>query len=472
MKSNNNLVAMNNLKVWSKNVPYIIYTFWVLLYHKYMNLSMGDDSYFSTILNESNLFDWLTNTYNNMNARIGINLMLALITRNTFIFLILDVIINVSIMYIIVKLIKLKSLASRILLLSLLLMFNIHDMSSAGWMATMVNYMWVLFSILIMATLLKKYYFEGYCSYLLPSAILVICFAGFQEQANIILLTMILFFIYAFYQRFKTIDNNALIFLSLVIVILLVLLFSPGNANKAFVGMNMNNEWSSPLYMENHFFDKVWLGIIRFNALFLAAPQIANHSNFMSVPDHHMTYAFALLLLTHYFCLSGEKVKQLDAILAATPILVLLCYLLSSYFPFFTYVFSQPGMPFLIDYTDWSFYSPVIFSILFVVSYVTYIYRNFDRRNFVISFVLLLSGLATQVMMGLSPTIYLSGARTSIFMYFSLLFLALFLYKDIESKKFTLKTTRYVTYCLITFLLFVSFYDCFELFVFLAPRGY
>ncbi len=451
-------------------IPYVIYTLWVLLYHKYMNLAFGDDVANSALLAEKNLLDVVIDCYNGWQSRIGIIFVMPIIEYYPWVFLVLDVFINISIMYMIIKIFRLNDTIERFLLLSLLLMFNIHDMSSAGWMTTIINYLWPVAALLLLIVLLQYRYSGVKNLFFIPVSFLILFFISTHEQCVVILISMYLIYLFLYYQQEKKIDMAVLSFVIVCCLCVFLILLSPGNANRMQAEMLL--EWSSPLYAENSFLDKVWLGIIRFHAMFLAAPQIWNHSNFMSVPDHHLSYAFSLILIVHCFCIRDKKLKPLDVLLAITPFFVLLCYLLASFIPFFSYVFSQPGMPFVIDYLDWRFYSPVIFSILFVASFVTYIYRNFNLKYFTVIFVLLLSGLATQVMMGLTPSIYRSGARTSIFLYFILLMLAIYLFRDMNNRVVKRKTYKYVVYGLISSLFALSIYDCIGFFLFLAPRGY
>ena len=435
-----------------------------------MNLSIPDDEYFSNILNEKSLIEFVIDFYKNWGSRLGVIIIQPIIEYYSFVFLLLNILINISVMFLMAKVLCLRSVKSHFLLLSLMLMFNIHNMSSAGWMTTMINYLWPISALLLMVISLKSMYDKTANKWNLLILIPCLFFLGTHEQGVVMLLPMYVVFLSFYFQRYGKLDKTILISVFFCFVFILMILLSPGNAIRAQI--EMTHEWSSPLYAGNNLIDKIWLGVIRFDALFLAVPQITNHSNFMAVPDHHLTYVFAIILLMHSFVGRKEGKRILEVMLACVPVVILVGYLLASYNAFFTFLFAKPGMPYVIDYSNWSFYSPLIFSSLFVVSIVMYLYIRFNHTKFILYTCLLFSGLATQVMMGLSPTIYRSGARTSSFIYFTFVALTMLLFQDMESQMEDDKQKRHIVYGLLALILMVSLNDCLESFLFLAPRGY
>ena len=62
----------------------------------------------------------------------------------------------------------------------------------------------------------------------------------------------------------------------------------------------------------------------------------------------------------------------------------------------------------------------LVISVLFIVT-VIYILVKLLKENSILPIIIILMGCASRVIMGFSPTVFVSGSRTMIFMYFSLL---------------------------------------------------
>lgn len=462
---------MKRIKHYQEFFPFIVYFLVLLLYSKYMNYTTGDYGLFSNALKYQNIFSWLVERYYFWSSRLGIEFVLAIFTAvDINVFRIVNIVINVYIMYAICKLVDLKSFMSRMLLLSLFLMYNIHDMSSAGWIPTEINYRWVVAAILTLAILLKIKYIKGKESYyaLIASVSLVI-FSGSHEQGVIILIFAFATFLIVYYKRYKLIDKGALSLLIASFLLMLVIVLAPGNALR----MQMSISANDPLLVQNNMFDKIWLGVIRFHSMFLHSPDyIKTHPEKYAVCCHHLTYAFVLIMIVHCLTCYKEKIRILDVVLSVIPALILLGYLLAPLSDTVGLIFAYPGMPFVIDYENWSFYAPLLFSILFCCAVVCYLYRHFDPTLYLLILSVLLAGLASQVMMGFSPTIYISSHRTSVFLYFSILLISSILFKDIEYRTIQKKRIRGIIWGVVSLLLIVSVIDSYYSFLLLAPRGW
>ena len=193
----------NNIR---RSFPYLVYLLVLLLYSKYMNYTTGDYEYFSNVLQNQNIFSWLVERYYSWSSRLGIEFVLALFTAiDINVFRVVDIVINVYIMWAICKLIDIKSYLSKMLLLSLLLMYNIHDMSSAGWIPTEINYRWVVAAILTLSILLKSKYINGKENkFALIASVFLVIFSGSHEQGVLILIFTFTIFLIIYYQRYSS----------------------------------------------------------------------------------------------------------------------------------------------------------------------------------------------------------------------------------------------------------------------------
>lgn len=439
-----------SLHIIEKYSSYVIYTLVMLLYHKYMNLTTRDYQYFSNVLTDNNMFGWLIERYNTWSSRIGVEFVLALFsTININVFRIVDIIVNVGILYLITDLLNLRSLSSRMLLLALLLMLNIHDMGEAGWIPTMINYMWVVAALLIVVFYLKMCYYQRESVLMLCAAFLSVLFAGTHEQGVVILISIFLLFIYVFYSKYGIVNKTAVSLLVLSVILMVLILLAPGNEIRTMA--EMNNPDASPLFLENNIVDKIWLGIIRF------------HSKFLFPTNHHLSYAFAIVLILHglhYW----NKGKKFDVILSFIPLFIIVGN------AFFSSWLEDTFMPFTIDYDNIKFYVILFICTIFVLSTIVYFYRAFNLLEFIIISTTLLTGIITQILMGFTPTLYRSGSRTSIFLYFAFIMVSAFLFKDIDCY-YNIKL-KALKAGVVLLLLVIATIDSINSFLLLVPRGW
>ena len=250
---------------------------------------------------------------------------------------------------------------------------------------------------------------------------------------------------------------------------MIAILCAPGNALRMQIAIGDTD----PLLIKNNMYDKIWLGIIRFHSMFIHFPDsIKIHQEEYGACCHHLTYAFVSVLIVHCFTCYREKIHILDIILSGIPALILMGYMLAPLSDSIGLIFAHPGFPFVINYGDWSFYAPVLFSIIFWCAVVGYIYRHLDSITLLMVLAILLAGLVSQIVMGFSPTIYRSAHRTSIFMYFSILLISSIIFKGIERRAIQRRYMRCLAWGVVSALLIVGAIDSYYSFLLLAPCGW
>lgn len=152
----------NYLVYWLKKLlpifSLIILLFYFILAHLKMNIEFGDFAYFYEQAKIQNIFQFLLKRYNEWSSRVFIELVMICVLRcPLIIFHILDIIVWISLFICLVYLVfpKEKYYLS-IFVALLIIIYPLYDMETAGFFATLTNYIWPLSSLLISFIPVKK----------------------------------------------------------------------------------------------------------------------------------------------------------------------------------------------------------------------------------------------------------------------------------------------------------------------------
>lgn len=477
MEHNKSITTSNLMKHFIRFLPYGIFFIILLLYHKYMNLATGDDSIFAKVLTESNLIDFTAERYTTWSSRFGVEAVVVLVAHYPILFHLLNIAVYMGIMFLIFRLLNIRTFASKILVLTMLLFFDPHNMSSAGWIATTINYMWVVASVLWFAYLLKlRYYGEWHQTYWGIVAF-VLLFAGSHEQGIVIILGEVITYLYLTYKNNKKNDFSFIIVLAVSVLLMLIILVAPGNAARTLMAVGDTN----PDFVKNNFVEKIWLGIIRYNSMFLATSfRMFNMFGIYCTDDdvyhkyfNHIFSIFSIILFISAFKGKIRKKSKIQLFAAAFPLFLVICYYISVKYPMFENpFFAKEWEPCTINYNELQFYLPLLFTFIFIASFFYYLYKNYNKDIFVVLCMVFLIGFATQVMMGLSPTIYRSHTRTSIFMFFSFLILTAYIFNSYMTSNEKSLTFKHLNYFVVGILLISSFFNVIYNFIPMSHNGY
>lgn len=399
----------------TKNIiPYIIYLFVLLIWHKWANLRTYDDPFFSNVLNTSDPLSFLYNRYMSWSSRLGVEFVLIYVGYYVELFRFLDVFVNLSILWMIIHICKIKNLWSQLFTVGLFLLYNLREMRSAGWIATMVNYMWVVAGLLLLWIMFTTYLKRNKLSYIEWTVVfLLLFFAGTHEQGLVMIFAELAVFSYSYYKKYKTIPKGLLCCFSLCGIIALSIALSPGNASR----MQTSIGYTNPDWIYCSLIDKFWLGMMRFNSV-------------LAGKGSHIFLAFSSCLFIHSISTEARRIK-FNILIGVTPLIIALLYYISiNNECFLNYYFVKPEDVMTIDYSVWAYYPPFITSAIVILLITIYIYRTCSINNRVLFITMFLGAVATQVLMGFTPTIYISDYRTSIFLYFALIIMSSLLFND------------------------------------------
>ncbi len=414
IKNNKGTLIMKSKKI---TIGLFITFVVIAIYNLGIDVNTCDDKWFSVVLSETNssLSDYLVMRWNTWTSRIVIEaIMVPLTMLNGVIWKFLNVLIWVNIVIMIVKIFEIENDEDCYLLcLILLLFYPIMHMSSAGWIATSLNYSWPLSIGLYILYYVKRIVEKKNISvvgYIL--AIIGSFFAFNQEQmcaiATVILLLSI---IKAFFEKAKWI--SIIPFFLISIMNLFAVVIAPGNALRKEIEIA---NWM-PEYSNYNLLEKLYLGFQNMMNHFCCTPNI-----------------ILGIFVATIFVIYIKKNKSIASyIIGYFPILYLTIFIVFPDNNPITTVFS--GLNSIETIKSISGVVNFILAVAFVVCLLLQCISIFDDIEKKIIIVLILgAGFCSSIVLGFSPTLYASGERIFLFQYFSFIFGELFVVKQKQIK--------------------------------------
>ncbi|MEI8199508.1 MAG: DUF6056 family protein [Eubacteriales bacterium] len=401
--------------------PFVIFAVGMSVIHAFMTMGFGDDSSFSIVLSDNNVtvISYIITRYNLWSSRVFIEATLVLLARLPLLWKILDTAVVVLSAVSISKLIPtVNARKTNWIITCILFIYPFQQMSSAGWIATTLNYYWPLaFGLFAMIPIRKILFNEKIRKYEYVFYSLALLYAANQEQMCAILLAVYpAFTIYLFLKKRL---RSYMILQSLISVASLVFIFTcPGNfARKS---QEIGN-WF-PQYDGISFIHKIEMGFS--SSLF----------EFIMKPN----FVFAVFCGTLFLCMLISHKDTKYRIIAAVPFVS--CLIFGVFSESFGGLFpkiiavkrSMTELGTVADWTSWRSWVPDILLLSICLCILFSLYNVFKNKNYsILSIFIILLGFGSHMIMAFSPTIWVSGERTYIFMYFSFMICTVFLYQMI-----------------------------------------
>ena len=423
---------MKNLKESWKNLyyqqyfPFVVLGFLYLLLHLFLP-HINDDLVIEEGMNFVDvtphyIYYMVVSKYQDWSSRIIINVMTLIIGKLPHIIWILtDTAMVVLAAISISKLIGYRDTRkTNWFILSMILAYPFLHMSTAGWKATTVTYLWALaFGLFSMIPIRKHLDGKEFHSYEYIFYLGALIYGVNQEQmaaaiTGIFFVSLLYFIKEKRYHWFIALET------SVSTIGFLSALISPGNGKRS---LDETVIWF-PDYGSLTFLNKIEMGFSS------AGYKMIFNSNWVFI-------IFAALL-----CIIIWKKYQdnLYRIIASIPLMVSLVFgplkgLMEEGFPGITVIteaLTEYGTITAQNYLEVSSYFPVIlisvvFGCVLLSLYLIYeetVYSLFTCFVFLV-------GLATRMVMAFSPTVWASSWRTYLFMYFGLIVLAVFLFQKL-----------------------------------------
>lgn len=316
---------------------------------------------------------------------------------------------------------------NNIMLLFMILVYPLDVMNSAGWAATTTNYMWPLalglFSLIPIRKIWdgEKIKFWQYSLYTLA-----LLYACNQEQTCAIIVCLYILFTIITTIRDKKLHPYLLIQSLFTIASLVFILTCPGNYERQASEISENFKDIGMLST----LDKLGLGFT------------ANYSEIFTKGD----LVFLMFTGLIYVYIMTNYKDKLYRVVAAIPFLSILVShyfrrLTEKFFPFINLFFDEFGTKDVkltaANCNNLFNAIPIVFSLGITICIVLSLLLIFKRLKNNVALLIFLAGLASRVMMGFSPTVFVSGERTRIYFDFAMIIASLLVW--LEFKKNTEK---------------------------------
>lgn len=313
---------------------------------------------------------------------------------------------------------------NNVMLLFMILIYPLNVMNSAGWAATTTNYMWPLATCLFSLIPIRKIW-DGEKIHLwqYPLYTLALIFAGNQEQTCAILFGTYLLFTLLMIIKNKKIHPYMVVQTLLIITSLIFILTCPGNYIR-------NSQETT-----NHFRDFEMLTIIDKISLGFTSTMG------LLIEEGNLVYTILCLLITVYI-FSNYK-EKLYRVVALVPLFSIFLTAFTTYttnlmFPFFgafkDLVTAEHVMLTAANCNNLLNTIPLIFACANFICISLSILLIFKNLKSNIAILVFLVGLASKVMIGFSPTVFLSGARTMIFFEFAMIIVSILIWQELIKK--------------------------------------
>lgn len=432
---------MNNLRLKTKNNKnYILFFSVIFCLHLCMRTNFGDDSdYFLNILGKNSMAEFWKIRYHGWSSRLIIESVLVYLVHAPFVWKILDSLIYVLLAKTIAELLDLTgNEKGESLILSLLMLYPLTNMSSAGWMATTLNYLWVaafmLYSLIPLSYILKK---KKVTLFQWITCSLAALYASNQEQACacMCLIFFCALLILLFHPKYrKNHAGTGMILFLLVICMgnLLFILTCPGNANRSV--HELSTSIDAVNYARYSSIDKIILGYKN------------SMVSIFSAKDFVLPLFLLVLLIA---VIKRMGLCSLYSALLSLPFFISML----RFFPLesmYEILFITNSLP-LTDNTNYMLKEPYasllfwIFILLLILLSLLAISTDFSELMHMLF--VLGCGLGSSMILGFSPSYAYSEKRTLIFFYFALIYCTVYITKKhltfLSENKKAYQITRY-----------------------------
>ena len=311
-----------------------------------------------------------------------------------------------------------------IMLVAMILIYPIMQMNSAGWAATTINYMWPMaLGLFSLIPIRKVWDGEKIKFWQYPLYVIALLFAANQEQACAILFGTYLLFAILMIIKNKKIHPFIVLQNILVIVSLVFILTCPGNAVRTQTEIaNQFNDFEMLTIL-----DKIGLGFTATMGMIIDKSSI-------------VFAIMSILISVNIFLNYKEKLYRVVSLVPVFSILSL-CYfsrITTEIFPFFGtlkgLITEEQVMLTAVNCNNMLYVIPIIFAAANFICIAMSLLLMFKKLNQNVALLVFLVGLASRLIMGFSPTVFLSGERTMLFFEFAMIIVSILVWQEIIKK--------------------------------------
>lgn len=375
---------------------------------------------------EHTITGFVQERYFNWSSRVIIEFILCLTLKTSkYLWILLEALMVTIACYSISKIfVKDNKKENNVMLISMILIYPYTIMHQAGWAATTINYMWPLAMCLFALIPIKKIWYGEkiqLCEYPLYSIALL--FAGNHEQASSLLVSFYILFTIIMIVRDRKIKPYMIIQSILAIVSIIFILTCPGNYVRQQEEMRRFIDFGMLTFL-----DKFVLG---FTSTF--GQIIANQNIVYTL----LTSLLAIYVFSNY----KEKLYRVIALVPVVSILVFgnLSSITFEMFPnleiFYELLTTKDVLLTVANCNKIYYTFPIIFTFMnFICIGVSLLLLTKKYKNN-IAVLIYLAGLLSRVIMGFSPTVFVSKTRTMIFFDFAMIIISFLIWQELKKKE-------------------------------------
>ena len=443
---------MNNLSVKNfiiKYYPFILFFVLMLVMHLVMGVN-GDDIKYAKVLSNQTLVDYINYRYHNWSSRLVIeSILVVLVRQNMIIWEILDCVLYTFAVYYAIKLFNHKD-SKHIAFLGVLLflMYPFHEMASAGWMATTLNYLWCFALAMISSIpLINLAYGKKTNVLVYVISILALIFAVNQEQSCALIFGLNFIFLANNLLKKEKLNKYNIFVVLVSFASLIFILTCPGNSIRYATEVSY---WY-PQFADYGILEKIYLGIIPTFALLLEEKiifplfyLILTLATLTKVENKYLKYILYLNIFFILFLVVFKTLLDIStlgiALNSAT-----LSHLTA---PFGTIVDLIPPLKNALIVMSYETISDInvltiVIALYLLIGSCLMLVKVFDGFK---GLILFMAGFMSKFITAFSPTVFVSGPRTLMFFYFILIMLILMLIvKLFDEDKINAKLDKWMT---------------------------
>ncbi len=401
------------------NLPVVVYVILIAFMHINMQI-IYDDIHFSNALNECGIMEWLFKRYNRWSSRFIIEGIMVTVLKyfgmnvwkvlNIAVFLILPFVVN--------KLLNSKNdIKIKWIIYISIFLIPATCCGETGWVATSTNYLWPLTFGLMLCIPIKNN-FEGKIIRKKESIIYLLGLIIAINQEQVAGVLAIIYFFTLCYNIIKKKKNNFIIIATIIILINIIFIsICPGNSARKISEIK---NWF-PTYETFNIIEKIELAV--FSTI-----------KYITVQGRFVFLVFSGIILYAVFITNKSKIFRAIAILQFIGCLPL--NVINGLIPQQFNILKETIYILNIDSAIINTFSSsnlqlhmvILYYILMLVCIVISIYAIFkNTKDTKIILSILAIGIVSKLVMAMSPTMFASAERVTIFLYMAFIIITIYI---------------------------------------------
>lgn len=375
---------------------------------------------------EHTIIGFVQDRYQTWSSRVIIEFILCLTLKTSkYLWILIEALMVTLVGYSISKIFtKGDKKENNLMLVSMILIYPYTIMHQAGWAATTINYMWPLAMGLFALIPIKKMWDnEKIKIWEYPLYTLALIFAGNHEQSSSILVCFYIIFTIIMIVRDKKIKPYMIIQTIIAIVSIVFILTCPGNYVRQTEEAYRFIDFEMLTFLEKF--------VLGFTSTF--GQIIANQDIVYTL----LTSLLAIYVFSNY----KEKLYRTVALIPVLSILVFghLSSIMFGIFPnleiFHELLTAKDVLLHIENCNNFYYTFPIIFTFMNFICVGMSILLLTKKYKNNIAVLIYLAGLASKVIMGFSPTVFVSKTRTMIFFDFAMIIISYLIWQELKKNK-------------------------------------